>query len=144
MSKPIEYTENNEEREESIIPEEYREGFLNLLETVKNLNDSGMLSMINAIAANYPFIIDSISEQFDTDTSKNLFTNIAEIVSIMAKINPDKVSNYLGNIGKSINDTDINKQESGLMNIMRLLNNKETSRTIAAMLSILSEISGRK
>ena len=63
MSKPIEFIENGEEKDSPVIAEEFQEGFNNLLKTIKNLNDSGFLSLLNAISANYKYIIDTLYER---------------------------------------------------------------------------------
>ena len=57
MSKPIEYIEENKTEDDSLIPDEYRESLDSFLKTIKNLNDSGFLTLVNAMAANYKFIM---------------------------------------------------------------------------------------
>ncbi|MEM0139497.1 MAG: hypothetical protein QXZ44_02660 [Ferroplasma sp.] len=138
MSKPIEYVENNDEKKESLIPDEYNESFKNFLDTLKNLNDSGMLSMINSIAVNYSYIIDQLSEQFDRESTKKLFTNLAGVAALISSINPDKIGSSLDKLGKSINSADLKGQPPGLLNLARMLNNSETSRALALIITVLS------
>jgi len=140
MAKPIEYVENNEEKEESLIPEEYKESFDNLFKTIKSLNDSGLLTMINAIANNYKYIFDSMADQLNSDYTKKAITNIFNIFAMLSKIDTDKTYNIMSKLGDSINNTEINEKNYGITEIIRMLNDKETAKTIMLFLKILSEL----
>jgi len=140
MAKPIEYVENNEEREESLIPEEYKESFDNLFKTIKSLNDSGLLTMINAIANNYKYIFDSMADQLDSDYTKKAITNIFNVFAMLSKIDTDKTYNIMSKLGDSINNTEINEKNYGIAEIIKMLNDKETAKTIMLFLKILSEL----
>lgn len=140
MAKPIEYVESNEEEKESLIPEEYKESLDNLFKTIKSLNDSGLLTMINAIANNYKYIFDSMSDQLDSDYTKKAITNLFNIFAMLSKIDTDKTYNIMSKLGDSINNTEINEKNYGITEIIKMLNNKETAKTIMLFLKILSEL----
>ncbi len=144
MAKPIEYTENVEEKDNTLIPEEYRESFDNLFKTVKSLNDSGLLTLINAVAKNYKYIIESISDQLNSNDTKKAATNIFNVFALLSKIDTDKTYDYMSKLGDSINNAEIKEGGYGITEIVRLMNNKDTAKTIMLFLKILSGLSEEK
>ncbi|WMT51002.1 MAG: hypothetical protein RE471_08485 [Ferroplasma sp.] len=143
MSKPIEYIEEKETEEDSLIPDEYRESLGSFLKTIKNLNDSGFLTLINAMAANYKFIMDTFSDQFNSDTTKKSITNIMSIFDLLSKLDPDVTVNLMNRLGDSINSAG-KLQDKGLMDIMRMLNDKTVAGYITLILKILSGLQEKK
>ena len=142
MAKPIEYIENDEKNNLSVsdlIPDEYRESFNNLLKTVKNLNDSGFFSMINAVIANYKYIIDTLSEQLESENTKKATANLFNILSLLSKLDTDKTFNYINRLGDAINSIKIDDSRHGIMEIIRTMNSNDTSRLILTLLKILSD-----
>ncbi len=143
MSKPIEYIEEKETQEDSLIPDEYRESLGSFLKTIKNLNDSGFLTLVNAIAANYKYIIDAFSDQFNSDTTKKSLTNIMSVFDLLSKLDPDMTVNMMNRLGDSINNAG-EFQNRGLMDIMRMLNDKTVAGYITLILKILSGLQEKK
>ncbi|KJE50000.1 hypothetical protein SE19_08270 [Acidiplasma aeolicum] len=147
MAKPIEYIEENEKNEMDItdmLPEEYKESFSNLLKTVKNLNDSGFFSLINALTSNYKYIIDTLSDQLESEDTKRSMTNIFSIFQLLSKLDTDKTVNYMSELGNAISNAKIPDRRYGLMDIARTINNNDTARTIILLLKILSDTFGKK
>lgn len=143
MSKPIEYIEEKETEEDSLIPDEYRESLGSFLKTIKNLNDSGFLTLVNAMAANYKFIMDTFSDQFNSDTTKKSVTNIMSIFDLLSKLDPDVTVNLMNRLGDSINSAG-KIQDKGLMDIMRMLNDKTVAGYITLILKIISGLQEKK
>ena len=143
MSKPIEYIEEKETEEDSLIPDEYRESLGSFLKTIKNLNDSGFLALVNAMAANYKFIMDTFSDQFNSDTTKKSVTNIMSIFDLLSKLDPDVTVNLMNRLGDSINSAG-KIQDKGLMDIMRMLNDKTVAGYITLILKIISGLQEKK
>lgn len=143
MSKPIEYIEEKETEEDSLIPDEYRESLGSFLKTIKNLNDSGFLTLVNAMAANYKFIMDTFSDQFNSDTTKKSVTNIMSIFDLLSKLDPDVTVNLMNRLGDSINSAG-KLQDKGLMDIMRMLNDKTVAGYITLILKIISGLQEKK
>ncbi|MCL4453984.1 MAG: hypothetical protein M1317_07810 [Candidatus Thermoplasmatota archaeon] len=143
MSKPIEYIEEKEMEEDSLIPDEYRESLGSFLKTIKNLNDSGFLTLVNAMAANYKFIMDTFSDQFNSDTTKKSVTNIMSIFDLLSKLDPDVTVNLMNRLGDSINSAG-KLQDKGLMDIMRMLNDKTVAGYITLILKIISGLQEKK
>ena len=143
MSKPIEYVETEEEKTPAIIPDEYKDSFSNLLKTIKNLNDSGFLSLVNAMSVNYKYIIDTFSEQFNSDTTKNSLTNVMSVFDLLSKLDPDMMVSLMNRLGDSINNA--GKPESGgLMSIVRMMNSSDVAGPISVLLKILAGMSEKK
>ena len=143
MSKPIEYIEENKTEDDSLIPDEYRESLDSFLKTIKNLNDSGFLTLVNAMAANYKFIMDTFSDQFNSDTTKKSITNIMSIFDLLSKLDPDVTVNLMNRLGDSINSAG-KPQDKDLMDIMRMLNDKTVAGYITLTLKILSGLQEKK
>ena len=143
MSKPIEYIEEKETEEDSLIPDEYRESLGSFLKTIKNLNDSGFLTLVNAMAANYKFIMDTFSDQFNSDTTKKSVTNIMSIFDLLSKLDPDVTVNLMNRLGDSINSAG-KLQDKGIMDIMRMLNDKTVAGYITLILKIISGLQEKK
>ncbi len=143
MSKPIEYIEENKTEDDSLIPDEYRESLDSFLKTIKNLNDSGFLTLVNAMAANYKFIMDTFSDQFNSDTTKKSITNIMSIFDLLSKLDPDVTVNLMNRLGDSINSAG-KPQDKDLMDIMRMLNDKTVAGYITLILKILSGLQEKK
>ena len=143
MSKPIEYIEEKETEEDSLIPDEYRESLGSFLKTIKNLNDSGFLALVNAMAANYKFIMDTFSDQFNSDTTKKSVTNIMSIFDLLSKLDPDVTVNLMNRLGDSINSAG-KLQDKGFMDIMRMLNDKTVAGYITLILKIISGLQEKK
>jgi uncharacterized protein YjgD (DUF1641 family) len=142
MSKPIEFVEKEDEEEVQAIPDKYKESFNNLLETIKNLNDSGFLSMVNALSSNYKYIVDTFSEQFNSDTTKKSLTNIMSIFDLLSKLDPDMMVSLMSRLGDSINNAGT-ADASGLMGLMRMMNDSEIAGPLSIMLKILAGMSGK-
>lgn len=144
MAKPVEFIENEEnEPDDNIIPEEYAESFGNMLKTIKNLNDSGFFSLINALSANYKYIVDTFSEQFNSDTTKKSVTNIMSVFDLLSKIDPDKVIPIMSKLGDSINNAG-KPDATGLVGIIRMLNSSEVAGPISILLKIIGGLSDKK
>ncbi len=143
MSKPIEFIENGEENDSPVIAEEFQEGFNNLLKTIKNLNDSGFLSLLNAISANYKYIIDTFSEQFNSDSTKKSLTNIMSVFDLLSKLDPDMMVNVMSRLGDSINNTG-KPSASGLIGLARMMHRSDVSEPISILLKILAGTSEKK
>ncbi len=143
MSKPIEYIEENKTEDDSLIPDEYRESLDSFLKTIKNLNDSGFLTLVNAMAANYKFIMDTFSDQFNSDTTKKSITNIMSIFDLLSKLDPDVTVNLMNRLGDSINSAG-KPQDKDLMDIMRMLNDQTVAGYITLILKILSGLQEKK
>lgn len=143
MSKPIEYIEEKETEEDSLIPDEYRESLGSFLKTIKNLNDSGFLTLVNAMAANYKFIMDTFSDQFNSETTKKSVTNIMSIFDLLSKLDPDVTVNLMNRLGDSINSAG-KLQDKGIMDIMRMLNDKTVAGYITLILKIISGLQEKK
>jgi len=142
MSKPIEFVEKEEEEEVQAIPDKYKESFNNLLKTIKNLNDSGFLSLVNAMSVNYKYIIDTFSEQFNSDTTKKSLTNLMSVFDLLSKLDPDMMVSLMSRLGYSINNAG-NADASGLMGLMRMMNDSEIAGPLSIMLKILAGMSGK-
>ena len=143
MSKPIEYIEEKEAQKDSLIPYEYRESLGFFLKTIKNLNDSGFLTLVNAMAANYKFIMDTFSDQFNSDTTKKSLTNIMSLFDLLSKLDPDMTVNLMNRLGDSINSAG-ELENKGLMDVMRMLNDKTVAGYITLILKILSGLEEKK
>lgn len=144
MAKPVEFIENEDEKSnDNIIPEEYTESFANLLKTIKNLNDSGFLSLINALSANYKYIVDTFSEQFNSDPTKKSLTNIISVFDLLSKLDPDMVVSIMSKLGDSINNAG-KPEATGIMGIMRMVNSSEVAEPISVLLRILAGLSDKK
>ena len=143
MSKPIEYIEEKEAQKDSLIPYEYRESLGSFLKTIKNLNDSGFLTLVNAMAANYKFIMDTFSDQFNSDTTKKSLTNIMSLFDLLSKLDPDMTVNLMNRLGDSINSAG-ELENKGLMDVMRMLNDKTVAGYITLILKILSGLEEKK
>ena len=143
MSKPIEFIENGEENDSPVIAEEFQEGFNNLLKTIKNLNDSGFLSLLNAISANYKYIIDTFSEQFNSDSTKKSLTNIMSVFDLLSKLDPDMMVNVMSRLGDSINNTG-KPSASGLIGLARMMHRSDVAEPISILLKILAGTSEKK
>ena len=143
MSKPIEFIENGEEKDSPVIAEEFQEGFNNLLKTIKSLNDSGFLSLLNAISANYKYIIDTFSEQFNSDSTKKSLTNIMSVFDLLSKLDPDMMVNVMSRLGDSINNTG-KPSASGLIGLARMMHRSDVSEPISILLKILAGTSEKK
>ena len=143
MSKPIEYVETEEDKLPAMIPDEYKESFNSLLKTIKSLNDSGFLTLVNAMSVNYKYIIDTFSEQFNSDTTKKSLTNVMSIFDLLSKLDPDMMVSLMNRLGNSINNA--GKPESGgLMSIVRMMNSSDVAGPISVLLKILAGMSEKK
>ncbi len=140
MAKPIEYIENVDEETNTLIPKEYKESIDNLFKTVKSLNDSGLLTLINAMARNYKYIIDSMSDQLNSDDTKKAVTNIFNVFALLSKIDTDRTYDLMSKLGDSINSAELSEDRYGITEIIKLINNKDTAKTIMLFLKILSGI----
>ena len=143
MSKPIEYIETEEEKMPAMIPDEYKESFSNLLKTIKNLNDSGFLSLVNAMSVNYKYIIDTFSEQFNSDTTKKSLTNVMSVFDLLSKLDPDMMVSLMNRLGDSINNAG-KPEAGGLMSIVRMMNSSDVAGPISVLLKILAGMSEKK
>jgi uncharacterized protein YjgD (DUF1641 family) len=143
MSKPIKYIEDEEEKEVQIIPEEYKESFDNLFKTIKNLNDSGFISLINAVSVNYKYIIDTFSDQFNSETTKKSLTNIMSVFDLISQIDPDMTVSFMSRLGESINNAG-KPQAKGLIGLARMLNNKDVAGYISVFLKIIAGLPEKK
>ena len=143
MSKPIEYVETEEEKLPAMIPDEYKESFSNLLKTIKNLNGSGFLSLVNAMSVNYKYIIDTFSEQFNSDTTKKSLTNVMSVFDLLSKLDPDMMVSLMNRLGDSINNAG-KPEAGGLMSIVRMMNNSDVAGPISVLLKILAGMSEKK
>ena len=127
----------------AMIPDEYKESFNNLLKTIKSLNDSGFLTLVNAMSVNYKYIIDTFSEQFNSDTTKKSLTNVVSVFDLLSKLDPDMMVSLMNRLGDSINNAG-KPETGGLMSIVRMMNNSDVAGPISVLLKILAGMSEKK
>ncbi|AAT43623.1 DUF1641 domain-containing protein [Picrophilus oshimae] len=129
MAKPINY--NVEKTNEEI------NNIKDLMETIRSLDESGILDLIKGISNNYKYIFDVISDQLNKPGSKNMAANIANIIYVLANIDSERLFNAARRITEIFNS--MNDERYGIAELIHLINtDPDAGRAVAIILKMLS------
>ncbi|SMD31251.1 DUF1641 domain-containing protein [Picrophilus oshimae] len=129
MAKPINY--NVEKTNEEI------NNIKDLMETIRSLDESGILDLIKGISNNYKYIFDVISDQLNKPGSKNMAANIANIIYVLANIDSERLFNAARSITEIFNS--MNDERYGIAELIHLINtDPDAGRAVAIILKMLS------
>ncbi len=144
MAKPIEIIEKNENHNKisGIVPEGYMKNFQNLLDTIKVLDESGILVFIKALSKNYRDIFDILSEKLDQDSVKKSSGNLLSVFGLLNEIDPDKTYELMSKLGNAINTTNLpqDAKKIGLLGSIKLLDEPDINIMIRYTIDILHKV----
>lgn len=150
MAKPISEIRNAKRDGESLEELILQAGQLNLseyidaieetLQLLKNLKESGLLSMVSAFVAHYQDSTDIVVDQLSREKNHKAVRNILTIYTLLSNVEPDKLRNIAEKGAKELMDsTDSSAigEPLGILQFLRLMKDPETASGIRVMMSLI-------
>lgn len=155
MAKPI--TEIRSEKEEdavqSLTSSELLENlsmhsahlkeFISFLETI---SESGLLSLAAGLVKNYRYIIEQVAGEVSKEKNRRVIVNALSIYSLLASIDPEKVTGFVNNLTESLNSADEYRKERniGVITLLNELKDRDLNAGIRVLLNIMRGFTSQK
>lgn len=154
MAKPITEIRNSGREEEPIEElllqasqlnlDEYMEAIGETLKLLKNLKDSGLLSLISGFVAHYRESTDVVVEQLSKEKNYKAVRNVLTIYTLLSNVEPDKLRGIAEKGARELMDStepSATNGPLGVLQLLRLMKDPETSSGIRVMMSLLRAFS---
>jgi uncharacterized protein YjgD (DUF1641 family) len=121
------------------ISGKYGKSMIELMQVVKALSDSGILSIASSLFENYQDVLSTITEEFSDGHMENFIRNVSAMYTLLSRLQPEMIRNFMENAADEMNRGNLEypRKPIGLLSLNSLIKDPDVSSGMRILTGIM-------